>query len=58
MTVGEIDKIVEDFAKGGAMLADAGFDSVELHLGHHYLPSSFASPRWNKRKDEYGGPPY
>lgn len=55
ISVGEIDQVVEGFAKGGAMLADAGFDSVELHLGHHYLPSSFASPRWNKRTDEYGG---
>lgn len=52
---GEIDEVVEDFAKGGAMLADAGFDVVELHLGHHYLPSSFTSPRWNHRTDEYGG---
>lgn len=55
ITRGEIDKVVEDFARGGAMLANAGFDSVELHLGHHYLLSSFASPRWNKRTDEYGG---
>jgi len=37
------------------VLADAGFDCVELHLGHHYLPSSFLSPKWNRRTDDYGG---
>jgi 2,4-dienoyl-CoA reductase-like NADH-dependent reductase (Old Yellow Enzyme family) len=52
---GEIDGVVEDFARGAGMLADAGFDVVELHLGHHYLLSSFMSPRWNRRSDEYGG---
>jgi 2,4-dienoyl-CoA reductase-like NADH-dependent reductase (Old Yellow Enzyme family) len=51
----EIDGVVEDFARGARMLADAGFDSVELHFGHHYLLSSFMSPRWNRRSDEYGG---
>lgn len=51
----EIDEVVAQFAAGGAMLADAGFDCVELHLGHHYLPSSFLSPKWNRRTDDYGG---
>jgi 2,4-dienoyl-CoA reductase-like NADH-dependent reductase (Old Yellow Enzyme family) len=55
ITKGEIDGVVEDFSRGATMLADAGFDSIELHLGHHYLLSSFMSPRWNRRSDEYGG---
>jgi 2,4-dienoyl-CoA reductase-like NADH-dependent reductase (Old Yellow Enzyme family) len=55
ITKGEIDGVVEDFSRGAVMLADAGFDSIELHLGHHYLLSSFMSPRWNRRSDEYGG---
>ena len=29
------------------MAADAGFDAVEVHLGHNYLASSFLSPRLN-----------
>jgi 2,4-dienoyl-CoA reductase-like NADH-dependent reductase (Old Yellow Enzyme family) len=33
----------------------AGFDAVEIHLGHNYLASAFLSPRLNHRKDEYGG---
>jgi 2,4-dienoyl-CoA reductase-like NADH-dependent reductase (Old Yellow Enzyme family) len=52
---GQIDEVVEQFAAGGRMLAEAGFDAVEIHLGHHYLLSSFMSPKWNKRTDDYGG---
>jgi len=55
LSLGEIDEIVEQFAAGGRMLALAGFDSIELHFGHHYLPSSFMSPKWNRRSDDYGG---
>jgi 2,4-dienoyl-CoA reductase-like NADH-dependent reductase (Old Yellow Enzyme family) len=50
-----IDEVVEQFAAGGRMLAEAGFDAIELHFGHHYLISSFLSPKWNRRRDEYGG---
>jgi 2,4-dienoyl-CoA reductase-like NADH-dependent reductase (Old Yellow Enzyme family) len=52
-----IDEVVAQFGAGAAMLAAAGFDAVELHFGHHYLVSAFLSPRWNKRTDDYGGPP-
>ena len=55
ISLAEIDEVVEQFAAGALMLADAGFDGIELHLGHHYLLSSFMSPKWNKRRDEYGG---
>lgn len=52
----EIDAVVGDFASGARMLAEAGFDAVELHFGHHYLVSAFLSPKWNRRCDAYGGP--
>lgn len=55
ITPSGIDEVVGQFAAGGKLLRDAGFDSVELHFGHHYLVSAFMSPRWNKRHDEYGG---
>jgi 2,4-dienoyl-CoA reductase-like NADH-dependent reductase (Old Yellow Enzyme family) len=55
ISIEEIDRVVEQFAAGARMLSEAGFDSVELHFGHHYLVSSFLSPRWNRRTDEYGG---
>jgi len=55
MTTGDIARVTRDFAAGARLLADAGFDAVELHLGHHYLLNSFMSPRWNRRGDGYGG---
>jgi 2,4-dienoyl-CoA reductase-like NADH-dependent reductase (Old Yellow Enzyme family) len=34
---------------------DAGFDGIEVHVGHGYLLSQFLCPYNNRRKDEYGG---
>lgn len=51
----EIQRVVEQFGDAAQVAADAGFDAVELHFGHLYLPSSFLSPLINRRKDEYGG---
>lgn len=44
-----------DFARSAKLAVEAGFDAVELHLGHGYLLSQFLSPQTNRRKDEYGG---
>jgi 2,4-dienoyl-CoA reductase-like NADH-dependent reductase (Old Yellow Enzyme family) len=55
MAAGDIARVVGDFARGARLLADAGFDAVEIHMGHHYLVNSFLSPRFNRRKDGYGG---
>jgi 2,4-dienoyl-CoA reductase-like NADH-dependent reductase (Old Yellow Enzyme family) len=57
ISAAEIDEVVSQFAAGASMLASAGFDAIELHFGHHYLISAFLSPRWNRRTDDYGGPP-
>jgi 2,4-dienoyl-CoA reductase-like NADH-dependent reductase (Old Yellow Enzyme family) len=53
--VDEIRTVVEQFATAALVAIDAGFDAVELHFGHLYLPSSFLSPLINRRKDSYGG---
>jgi 2,4-dienoyl-CoA reductase-like NADH-dependent reductase (Old Yellow Enzyme family) len=55
MSVGEIEAAIEDFANAAALLAEAGFDAVEIHMGHHYLINAFMSTRFNKRDDEWGG---
>lgn len=51
----DIGRITRDFADGARLLQDAGFDAVEVHLGHSYLLSAFLSPGLNKRKDRWGG---
>ena len=51
----DIHRITRDFATATALLRDAGFDAVEVHLGHNYLPSAFLSPALNKRTDRWGG---
>ena len=55
MTRDDITRVTRGFADGARVLADAGFDALELHFGHHYLLNSFLSPRFNRRKDDYGG---
>jgi 2,4-dienoyl-CoA reductase-like NADH-dependent reductase (Old Yellow Enzyme family) len=55
LTVHEIDAIVQRYAAAGARAALAGFDAVELHSAHGYLPLAFLSPLTNRRSDEYGG---
>jgi 2,4-dienoyl-CoA reductase-like NADH-dependent reductase (Old Yellow Enzyme family) len=55
ITRDEIRVVVDQFGAAAQVAIDAGFDAVELHFGHLYLPSSFLSPLINRRKDEYGG---
>ncbi|CQD06976.1 NADH:flavin oxidoreductase [Mycobacterium europaeum] len=55
ITRDEIAAVVEQFGAATQVAIDAGFDAVELHFGHLYLPSSFLSPLINRRTDEYGG---
>lgn len=51
----EIAAVIDQFGAAAEVAVDAGFDAVELHFGHLYLPSSFLSPLINRRTDEYGG---
>jgi 4,4'-dithiodibutanoate disulfide reductase len=54
-TVAQLDEVVADFAHATTVAVAAGFDAIEIHLGHNYLLSSFFSPNLNRRTDEYGG---
>jgi 2,4-dienoyl-CoA reductase-like NADH-dependent reductase (Old Yellow Enzyme family) len=56
VTGADIDRITEDYRRGARVAVEAGFDCIEIHLGHNYLLSSFLSPRLNHRKDGWGGP--
>lgn len=55
VTDADIARLTEDFANGARLVAEAGFDCIELHLGHNYLLSAFLSPKLNRRKDRWGG---
>ena len=55
VTEDDISRITHDFASAALLLQEAGFDAVELHLGHNYLLSAFLSPALNKRTDRWGG---
>jgi 2,4-dienoyl-CoA reductase-like NADH-dependent reductase (Old Yellow Enzyme family) len=55
LTPDDITRITDQFAHGAAVLRDAGFDAIEIHLGHGYLLSAFLSPRLNHRTDAFGG---
>jgi anthraniloyl-CoA monooxygenase len=48
-------RVREAFAKAARRAAEAGFDVLELDMGHGYLLASFLSPASNQRTDEYGG---
>jgi 2,4-dienoyl-CoA reductase (NADPH2) len=55
LTEAEIAAIVEDYARAADLALRAGFDFVEVHGAHGYLPSNFLSPLDNQRADGYGG---
>ncbi|OBK47244.1 NADH:flavin oxidoreductase [Mycobacterium kubicae] len=51
----DIDDVLADHAQAARFAVEAGFDAVEIHLGHNYLASAFLSPLINRRDDEFGG---
>jgi 2,4-dienoyl-CoA reductase-like NADH-dependent reductase (Old Yellow Enzyme family)/thioredoxin reductase len=55
LTEREIAAIVADYARATELAIEAGFQFVEVHGAHGYLPSNFLSPVDNQRTDAYGG---
>lgn len=51
----DLDRITADYQRGARLCVEAGFDSLEIHLGHNYLLSSFLCPKYNTRTDRWGG---
>ena len=51
----DIDDVIAAHATAARFAIEAGFDAVEIHLGHNYFASSFLSPLINRRDDEFGG---
>ena len=55
MTETDMDRIAGEFVLAAQLAREAGFDAVEIHMGHGYLLSQFISPLYNRRRDQYGG---
>jgi 2,4-dienoyl-CoA reductase-like NADH-dependent reductase (Old Yellow Enzyme family)/thioredoxin reductase len=55
LTVEEIEEYVGWYALSAEISREAGFDYVEVHGAHCYLPCEFISPLSNLRDDGYGG---
>lgn len=57
MSNADLRDMTAHFVAAARRARDAGFDAVELHMGHGYLLSQFLSPVYNSRRDAYGGSP-
>lgn len=51
----DLERVAGEFVRGAQLARKAGFDAVEIHMGHGYLLSQFLSPLYNRRRDAYGG---
>jgi 2,4-dienoyl-CoA reductase-like NADH-dependent reductase (Old Yellow Enzyme family) len=55
ITEDEIWEAISSFGGAAARAKQAGFDAVQLHAAHAFLPSQFLSPYANRRDDDFGG---
>ena len=55
MNEADMDRMVDAFVRGAERCVAAGFDAVEIHMGHGYLLNQFLSPMDNQRRGAYGG---
>ncbi len=55
MRIEDIKELIKKYGTAAKRARDCGFDAVELHGAHGYMPLQFLSAYTNKRTDEYGG---
>ena len=51
----EIEQIIAAFAKAAKVASEIGFDIIQIHGAHGYLPHEFRSALSNQRSDAWGG---
>jgi 2,4-dienoyl-CoA reductase-like NADH-dependent reductase (Old Yellow Enzyme family) len=50
-----LERVKAAFVQAAERAVRIGFDAIELHIAHGYLPHQFVSPLSNTRTDGYGG---
>jgi 2,4-dienoyl-CoA reductase-like NADH-dependent reductase (Old Yellow Enzyme family) len=55
MTAPDIVRTVRDYAEAARVARGIGFDGIEIHAAHGYLPDQFFWAETNRRRDAYGG---
>jgi 2,4-dienoyl-CoA reductase-like NADH-dependent reductase (Old Yellow Enzyme family) len=55
LSIGDIERMVAEFADSARRLQRCGFSGVELSAAHGHLFHQFLSPWMNVREDRYGG---
>jgi 2,4-dienoyl-CoA reductase-like NADH-dependent reductase (Old Yellow Enzyme family) len=56
MTDSDIADVIDAFTRSALSARELGFDGIEVHGAHGYLPDQFFWPLTNRREDRYGGP--
>ena len=56
ISIEQIHEVVECYGKAAARAVKAGFDCIEFHYVHNYLPHSFLSGGINHRTDDFDNP--
>ncbi len=51
----EVYELIEKYGDAAIRAQKSGFDGVEIHGAHGYMPAQFLSGYSNKRTDEFGG---
>lgn len=55
LTTAEVYELIEKHGDAALRAKKGGFDGIEIHAGHGYLPTQFMSTYVNRRTDEFGG---
>jgi 2,4-dienoyl-CoA reductase-like NADH-dependent reductase (Old Yellow Enzyme family)/thioredoxin reductase len=55
MTEEHMKSVCADYKNAARIAKNCGYQIIQIHFGHGWLPAQFLSPFTNKRNDDYGG---